>query len=184
MKTVYKAIDEILGLQVAWSQVRLNEALRKPEDLERLYLEVHLLSTLKHQSIIRFYTSWDLKCGNIFVNGHLGQVKIGDLGLAAILHGSEPAHSVIGTQEFMAPEFYKEEYNQLVDVYSFGMCVLEMLTSGYPYSECANPAQIYKKVTSGKLPASFFRIEDIEAQMFIGKMSNDCSKETISKRIV
>ncbi|KAG4989179.1 hypothetical protein JHK85_032162 [Glycine max] len=165
MKTVYKAIDEILGLQVAWSQVRLNEALRKPEDLERLYLE-------------------DLKCGNIFVNGHLGQVKIGDLGLAAILHGSEPAHSVIGTQEFMAPEFYKEEYNQLVDVYSFGMCVLEMLTSGYPYSECANPAQIYKKVTSGKLPASFFRIEDIEAQMFIGKMSNDCSKETISKRIV
>lgn len=58
MKTVYKAIDEILGLQVAWSQVRLNEALRKPEDLERLYLEVHLLSTLKHQSIMRFYTSW------------------------------------------------------------------------------------------------------------------------------
>lgn len=55
---------------------------------------------------------------------------------------------ILGTQEFMAPEFYKEEYNQLVDVYSFGMCVLEMLTSDYPYSECANPAQIYKKVTS------------------------------------
>ena len=58
MKTVYKAIDEVLGIEVAWSQVKLNEALRKPEDLERLYLEVHLLSTLKHQSIIRFYTSW------------------------------------------------------------------------------------------------------------------------------
>jgi len=39
----------------------------------------------------------DLKCDNIFVNGHLGQVKIGDLGLAAILRGSQPAHSVIGT---------------------------------------------------------------------------------------
>lgn len=39
----------------------------------------------------------DLKCDNIFVNGHLGQVKIGDLGLAAILHGSQLAHSVIGT---------------------------------------------------------------------------------------
>lgn len=48
----------------------------------------------------------------------------------------------------MAPELYEEDYNQLVDVYSFGMCVLEMLTSEYPYSECANPAQIYKKVTS------------------------------------
>lgn len=48
----------------------------------------------------------------------------------------------------MAPELYEEEYNELVDVYSFGMCVLEMLTSDYPYSECTNPAQIYKKVTS------------------------------------
>lgn len=48
----------------------------------------------------------------------------------------------------MAPELYEEKYNELVDVYSFGMCVLEMLTSEYPYSECSNPAQIYKKVTA------------------------------------
>lgn len=90
----------------------------------------------------------DIKCDNIFVNGHLGQVKIGDLGLAAILKGSQSAHSVIGTPEFMAPELYEEDYNELVDIYSFGMCMLEMLTSEYPYSECCNPAQIYKKVTS------------------------------------
>lgn len=51
----------------------------------------------------------------------------------------------------MAPELYEEEYNELVDIYSFGMCVLEMLTSEYPYSECSNPAQIYKKVTSVSL---------------------------------
>lgn len=48
----------------------------------------------------------------------------------------------------MAPELYEENYNELVDVYSFGMCILEMLTHEYPYSECTNPAQIYKKVTS------------------------------------
>lgn len=48
----------------------------------------------------------------------------------------------------MAPELYEEEYNELVDIYSFGMCLLEMLTSEYPYNECSNPAQIYKKVTS------------------------------------
>lgn len=48
----------------------------------------------------------------------------------------------------MAPELYEEEYDELVDIYSFGMCVLEMLTCDYPYSECSNPAQIYKKVTS------------------------------------
>lgn len=53
-----------------------------------------------------------------------------------------------GTPEFMAPELYEEEYNELVDIYSFGMSMLEMVTLEYPYNECNNPAQIYKKVTS------------------------------------
>lgn len=48
----------------------------------------------------------------------------------------------------MAPEIYEEAYNELVDIYSFGMCILEMVTFEYPYSECNNPAQIYKKVIS------------------------------------
>lgn len=48
----------------------------------------------------------------------------------------------------MAPELYEEKYNELVDIYSFGMCMIEMLTLEFPYSECSNPAQIYKKVTS------------------------------------
>ncbi|WVZ18758.1 hypothetical protein V8G54_006080 [Vigna mungo] len=90
----------------------------------------------------------DLKCDNIFVNGNQGEVKIGDLGLAAILQQANSAHSVIGTPEFMAPELYEEEYNELVDIYAFGMCLLELVTVEYPYVECANAAQIYKKVTS------------------------------------
>lgn len=53
-----------------------------------------------------------------------------------------------GTPEFMAPELYEEEYNELVDVYAFGMCLLELVTVEYPYVECTNAAQIYKKVTS------------------------------------
>ncbi|TYH36762.1 hypothetical protein ES332_D13G287200v1 [Gossypium tomentosum] len=126
----------------------------------------------------------DLKCDNIFVNGHLGQVKIGDLGLAAILRGSKSAHSVIGTPEFMAPELYEEDYNQLVDVYSFGMCVLEMLTSEYPYSECANPAQIYKKVTSGKLPGAFYQIQDLDAQRFIGKCLVNASNRLSAEQLL
>ncbi|XP_021620638.1 probable serine/threonine-protein kinase WNK5 isoform X2 [Manihot esculenta] len=243
MKTVYKAFDEVLGMEVAWNQVALNVVVRSPEELQRLYSEVHLLKNLKHDCIIKFYTSWididrrtfnfitemfasgtlreyrkkyqrvdiravknwarqilhglsylhghdppvihrDLKCDNIFVNGHLGQVKIGDLGLAAILRGSQHAHSVIGTPEFMAPELYEEEYNELVDIYSFGMCVLEMLTSEYPYSECSNPAQIYKKVTSGKLPEAFYRIKDVEAQKFVGKCLETASKRLPARELL
>lgn len=48
----------------------------------------------------------------------------------------------------MAPELYEEEYNELVDIYAFGMCLLELVTFEYPYVECANAAQIFKKVTS------------------------------------
>jgi len=242
-KTVYRAFDELQGMEVAWNQAKLNDVFRSPEELERLYSEVHLLSTVNHDSIIHFHASWidvekrtinfitemftsgtlreyrrrykrvniravknwacqilhglvylhghdppvihrDLKCDNIFVNGHLGQVKIGDLGLAAILRGSQAAHSVIGTPEFMAPELYEEEYNELVDIYSFGMCVLEMLTSEYPYSECSNPAQIYKKVTSGKLPDAFYRIHDFEAQRFIGKCLESASKRSSAKELL
>ncbi|KAF2284825.1 hypothetical protein GH714_030873 [Hevea brasiliensis] len=40
----------------------------------------------------------DLNCSNIFVNGNVGQVKIGDLGFATIVGKSHAAHSVIGTR--------------------------------------------------------------------------------------
>lgn len=36
----------------------------------------------------------DLKCDNIFINGNQGEVKIGDLGLAAIVRKSHAAHCV------------------------------------------------------------------------------------------
>ena len=87
------------------------------------------------------------QCDNIFITGTTGCVKIGDLGLATLKNRSF-AKSVIGTPEFMAPEMYEEHYDEGVDVYAFGMCMLEMATSEYPYSECMGPAQIYKKVIS------------------------------------
>ncbi|KAF2285688.1 hypothetical protein GH714_007141 [Hevea brasiliensis] len=94
----------------------------------------------------------DLNCSNLFVNGNIGQVKIGDLGLAATVGKSHLAHSILGTPEFMAPELYEEDYTEMVDIYSFGMCVLEMVTLEIPYSECDNVARIYKKVSSGVRP--------------------------------
>lgn len=109
----------------------------------------------------------DLKCDNIFITGTTGSVKIGDLGLATLKNRSF-AKSVIGTPEFMAPEMYEEHYDESVDVYAFGMCMLELATSEYPYSECSGPAQIYKKVTSGVPPQSFDRIETMELKEIIG----------------
>jgi len=64
--------------------------------------------------------------------------------------------SFLGTPEFMAPEMYEEHYDESVDVYAFGMCMLEMATSEYPYSECIGPAQIYKKVISVSFTQNLF----------------------------
>lgn len=109
----------------------------------------------------------DLNCSNIFVNGNSGKIKIGDLGLAAIVGKSHAAHSIIGTPEFMAPELYEENYTEQVDIYSFGMCVLEMVTLEIPYNECDSVAKIYRKVTSGVPPASLSRVRDQEFHSFI-----------------
>ncbi|KAF9561642.1 Serine/threonine-protein kinase wnk1 [Mortierella alpina] len=110
----------------------------------------------------------DLKCDNIFINGNNGQLKIGDLGLAVVRHKTHVS-SVLGTPEFMAPELYDEKYDEKVDIYAFGMCVLEMVTKEYPYSECTNQAQIYRKVTKGIKPQSLEHVQDPEIREFINR---------------
>lgn len=48
----------------------------------------------------------------------------------------------------MAPEMFDENYNELVDIYSFGLCMLEMMTFEYPYREFKTIAQLHKVVSS------------------------------------
>lgn len=241
-KTVYRAFDEVDGIEVAWNQVRIDDMLRSPEDLEKLYSEVHLLRSLNNENIIKLYNSWvddkkktvnmitelltsgslrvyrmkhkhvdtkaiknwarqilrglvylhshvppiihrDLKCDNVFINGNNGEIKIGDLGLAIVMQ-QPTARSVIGTPEFMAPELYEEEYNELIDVYSFGMCMLEMVTFEYPYNECKNPAQIYKKVISGIKPASLGKVVDPQIKGFIEKCLVPASQRLSAKELL
>lgn len=91
----------------------------------------------------------DLKCNNIFINSHNGHVVIGDLGYATFHSNKENFKDIVGTPSYMAPEIYDECYSVSVDIYSFGMCVLEMSTHSYPYSECkGNQYHILKNVGS------------------------------------
>ncbi|KAL0457208.1 UNVERIFIED_CONTAM: Serine/threonine-protein kinase WNK1 [Sesamum latifolium] len=175
-KTVYRAFDEYEGIEVAGTRNFTSGTLRQ----YRLKHKRTNIRAIKHwcrqilQGLLYLHSHdppvihRDLKCDNIFINGNQGEVKIGDLGLAAILRKSHAARCV-GTPEFMAPEVYEEEYNELVDIYSFGMCILEMVTFEYPYSECTHPAQIYKKVISGKKPDALYKVKDPEVRRFVEK---------------
>ncbi|AQK73468.1 WNK6 [Zea mays] len=238
----YKAFDEVEGIEVAWNQINIDEVMQCPDNLDRLYTEVHLLKSLKHENVMKFYYSWiddqskkinvitelftsgslrhyrqkhprvnlkaiknwarqilhgldylhshqppiihrDLKCDNIFVNGNHGEVKIGDLGLATVMQ-TPRVRSVIGTPEFMAPELYDENYDERVDIYSFGMCLLEIFTLEYPYSECTNPAQIFKKVSTGVKPAALARISDLQVKQFIEKCLVPASERSSAKELL
>jgi WNK lysine deficient protein kinase len=109
----------------------------------------------------------DLKCENIFINGTSGDLRIGDLGLSTV-HRNGKVLSVLGTPEFMAPDMYEETfYDEKVDIYAFGMCLLEIFTKEIPYRECNNPAQIYRKVTRGDPPDSLKRLKSRHARQFI-----------------
>ncbi|KAK2992297.1 hypothetical protein RJ640_020290 [Escallonia rubra] len=110
----------------------------------------------------------DLKGDNVFVNGNHGQVKIGDLGFATYLEQGT-ARTVIGTPEYMAPELFEDDYNQLVDIYAFGILMIELVTREYPYSECKNFGQVYKKIISGVKPAALDKVKDPQVKEFIEK---------------
>lgn len=228
VKKVYRGFDQEEGIEVAWNQVKLSSFEGNQQLLDRLYAEVRLLHSLRHENIISLYKVWtddnngsshlnfitevctsgnlreyrrkhkhvskkalkkwsrqilmglkylheqepciihrDLNCSNVFVNGNIGQVKIGDLGEAAIVERNHAAHTMTGTPEYMAPELYEENYTEQVDIYSFGMCLIEMVTLEIPYSECENVIQIYRKVTAGSMPGAMDKVKDPEIKAFI-----------------
>ncbi|XP_062088146.1 probable serine/threonine-protein kinase WNK11 [Humulus lupulus] len=111
----------------------------------------------------------DLNCSNIFIDGHTGKVKIGDLGLATARDRNAIVQSMVGTPEYMAPEIFEEKYTETVDIYSFGLCVLELVTMEIPYSECRSIVEIYRKVSGGVKPQALNKVKDPEVKGFIEK---------------
>jgi WNK lysine deficient protein kinase len=102
----------------------------------------------------------DLKCDNLFIDASEGVVKIGDFGLSREIANGQEAESKLGTPAYTAPEVYNGRYTTAVDIWSFGLCVLEMVTGETPYSECANIGAIYLKVSAHGLPSALSKVAD------------------------
>lgn len=60
----------------------------------------------------------------------------------------------------MAPEVYDEKYDVKVDIYAFGMLILEVITNRTPYDDCETVMQVAKHTMSGKLPEIFSLVTD------------------------
>jgi WNK lysine deficient protein kinase len=123
----------------------------------------------------------DIKCDNIFINGTTGNIIIGDFGLAKNMEDNI-TKTILGTPEFMAPEIYNECYDKRIDIYSFGMALLEIVSGKTPYSECDSIPKIWKKVINGIKPKIISRVKHKKLKDIIEKcICNYSNRITIDK---
>ncbi|XGW12308.1 hypothetical protein V3C99_013203 [Haemonchus contortus] len=81
----------------------------------------------------------DLSTGNVLISRIFSpekiSVKLCDFGLATHLRKGETACTVVGTPGYIAPQVFKQEYDQAADVYSLGGVLYTMLTGSDPPSK-------------------------------------------------
>ena len=102
---------------------------------------LHALATMHAAG----FTHRDLKPANIFVvqNSPVWWIKLGDFGITKRVQSSATAlRTMIGTQDYMAPEFFgyvedqdeeDPEYTNAVDVWAVGCIVFKLFTQHVPF---------------------------------------------------
>lgn len=69
----------------------------------------------------------DIKPSNILIKNN--KIKIIDFGLTRELHDEK---EIVGSIDFMAPEIFSNNYNEKIDIYSFGMSIISIIIKNCP----------------------------------------------------
>ncbi|XP_044172563.1 uncharacterized protein LOC114963820 isoform X2 [Acropora millepora] len=75
----------------------------------------------------------DVKPDNILLSKDHKVLKLGDFGVARATEGTEQTKTMMGSLRYMAPEVGRAllcHYSKRADVYSFGLCLIEVLSQG------------------------------------------------------
>ena len=133
----------------------------------------------------------DLKSANLLMvapplSGRQLQIKITDFGLSRDkgLDSENYSQTLMmtgcGSVLWMAPEILLgQPYNETVDVYSFSMCVLELISCKLPWSGLARGAEVPNQVTGGVRPNKQLG-STVDPRM--RQLLSDCWDQTPSKR--
>eukprot|EP00002_Diphylleia_rotans_P002851 TRINITY_DN11856_c0_g1_i1.p1 TRINITY_DN11856_c0_g1~~TRINITY_DN11856_c0_g1_i1.p1 ORF type:complete len:411 (-),score=61.37 TRINITY_DN11856_c0_g1_i1:194-1426(-) len=91
----------------------------------------------------------DIKSDNVLFTLD-GKVKLADFGMCAELYEEKRRKSQVGTPFWMAPELIRgHEYDFKVDVWSFGILMVEMIDGEPPYMQLPPPRALFLIATEG-----------------------------------
>ena len=90
----------------------------------------------------------DIKTLNILLTKELNG-KIGDLGVAKVLEGTNHAITFIGTPYYVSPEMCQNKpYNEKSDIWALGCILYELITFSHPFT-ASNQAALFIKILHG-----------------------------------
>ena len=115
------------------------------------------LSALHH--LTPPYICRDLRCDNIYIDPSENLVKIGIPDFELILHEITPS--------LAAPEVQKGHLDPKSDVWSLGLCVVEIATQVIPYSEFKTPNEKRNAVVDKIMPQAISQVPDPTVADFV-----------------
>lgn len=139
------------------------------EDLYDILKTIGLLSTEDSQFytasiilILEYFAEKSVICRDIkpenFMVDHQGYLKLINLPTAKILEkdtfgNMKKTFTIIGTPHYMAPDIViGKGYNNLVDLWSLGICVYEFLCGVLPFGDSSEDAyEIYEEIMQSEI---------------------------------
>jgi len=143
-KYLYMLMEPCLGGEL-WTVLRNSK--RFNDSTARFYVACVILAFdyLHDKGVI--YR--DLKPENLLLDSS-GYIKLTDFGFAKQLATEEKAWTFCGTPEYVAPEIItNKSHDYRADIWSIGILVYELLTGAPPFTNKANPAQVYPEILKG-----------------------------------